>query len=177
MKEMKMLKIVTTPAQALANIIKFEQELQHSPDLQERLAYARAWYACQNKTGKWHFGPSKFVGYEGIDAKTYLRNAEKEADGRRTEAQLQMYFYAIDPTTPLHEELSSALVALLAKYGKSPSTKIRINVIRQRRRLTSPEAPTTDDTQNAVVNLMVAVAKTLPTTQFNHLLKQLEDMA
>jgi hypothetical protein len=60
------------------------------------------WYAVKDDKGRWRFAPSKFVGYEGIDAKTYLQAAE-ESDGRRTEAQLQMWFAAIDPMSELYE--------------------------------------------------------------------------
>ena len=164
-----MLKIVTTPEQVEANILKFEEELERSPELQARLAYARAWYAHCDANMEWHLGPSKFVGYEGIDAKTYLRTAE-EIDGRRTEAQLQEWYRAADKPHALQEQLSTALVAFLAKYGKAPSTKMRINM-RSRMRIKTEQDP-----YDPVVNLIVAVAKTLPTENFQHLRGQLEDL-
>lgn len=172
--EMKMMKIVTTPAQALGNIEKFKSELWKNPDLQARLAYARAWYAHQDQSGRWFFAPSKFVGYQDVDAETYLESAE-ESDGRRTEAQLQMWFRVVDPETPLYDELSSRLVALLAQYGKAPSTKTRINVVRERRKLL-PDITPEIDAHDAVVSLMLAVAKTLPSKQFENLRAQLEDI-
>ena len=175
MMETKMSKIVVSPAQAFANILKFEHEVRRSPDLQARLAYARAWYAHKDKNGEWRFGPSKFVGYQEIDAETYLRTAE-ESDGRRTEAQLRADFKVVDPTTALYQELSSALIAFLAKYGKTPSMKIRINVARDRRLGTIP-VPSEDEAVDAAVNMMVAFAKTLPTEHFKKLRTQLEDMA
>ena len=170
-----MMKIVATPSQALANIHRFEEELPSASGLQDRLAYARSWYADQGKSGKWSFGPSKFIGYENIDAATYLQEAQ-ESDGRRTEAQLQMWFSVVDPKTPLHGELSSALFALLAKYGKTPSTKMRISVRRERLgRLF--QITSTDDSRDLVVDMMVAVARTLPTAQFQNLRAQLADLA
>lgn len=170
-----MLKIVTVPAQAYRNIETFQSEVRANPDLQSRLAYARAWYAHQDQAGKWLFAPSKFIGYQDIDAKTYLEGAE-ESDGRRTEAQLQSWFNVVDPATPLHDELSSMLVAFLAQYGKAPSTKMRINVARQRRRLSS-DATLENDGHAAVVSLMIAVAKTLPSQHFDNLRVQLEDIS
>jgi hypothetical protein len=175
MQEMKMLKIVDRPAKALANIQRFDAELRRSPDLQARLGYARAWYAHRDEEGKWCFAPSKFAGYEDIDAKTYLQYAE-ESDGRRTEAQLQAYFAVVNPATPLHQELKSALFALLARYGKTPSTKMRINVLRPLRKLPS-DAGSAEDATKAVVDMMVAVARTLPTSHFQYLREQLEDMS
>jgi hypothetical protein len=168
-----MLKIVTVPAQAYRNIDKFQSEVRANPDLQSRLAYARAWYAHQDQNGKWLFAPSKFIGYQDIDAKKYLE--AEESDGRRTEAQLQLWFNAVNPATPLHDELSSMLVAFLSQYGKAPSTKMRINVARQRRRLSS-DATLENDGHDAVVSLMIAVAKTLPSQHFDNLRAIINDI-
>jgi len=169
-----MLKIVTTPAQAFKNMEKFQSEVRRNRDLQSRLAYARAWYAHQDQGGKWLFAPSKFIGYQDIDAKTYLEGAE-ESDGRRTEAQLHSWFTVVNPATPLHDELSSMLVAFLAQYGKTPSTKMRINVMRERRLLSADTSPV-DEAHAAVVTMMIAVAKTLPSKHFENFRSQLEDI-
>jgi hypothetical protein len=168
-----MLKMVATPEQVLDNIRKFEVEVKGSPDLQARLAYARAWYAEKDERGRWHFGPSKFIGYQDIDAKIYLAKAE-DSDGRRTEAQLQSWFKVVGAETALHAELTSALVTFLSQYGKAPSTKARISVGRERRRLflSGNEGGGTSD----VVRLIVAVAKNLPEEEFRELREQLEEI-
>ena len=79
--------------------------------------------------------PSKFIGYQDIDAETYVQGAD-EADGRRTEAQLQSWFKVVDPSTSCHNDLYAALSSFLAEYGKTPSTKTRISVLRAIRSLT-----------------------------------------
>lgn len=150
-----MFKVASTPQTALSNIQRFGDEVKQSSELQGRLAYARAWYADKNKRGEWQFGPSKFVGYEGLDAKHYIRSAE-ERDGRRTEAQLQQWFTVVDPSSELYEELNSALINFLAKFGKVPSTKMRINILKA-----ADDPSATDD----IVELLVAVAKSLPPSQ------------
>ena len=150
-----MFKVASTPQIVLSNIRRFGDEVRNSPELQGRLAYARAWYASQNDRGEWQFGPSKFVGYEGLDAKQYIKSAEQR-DGRRTEAQLQQWFAVVDPSSELYGELSSALIAFVAEFGKVPSTKMRINVLK------APEEAVSND---AIVELMVAVAKSLPSSQ------------
>ena len=170
-----MLKMVAVPAQALTNIRRFEVELKESSELQARLAYARAWYADKDDKGQWRFGPSKFIGYQDIDAETYLAAAE-DSDGRRTEAQLQNWFRVVDAGNPLQAELNSALVTLLAKYGKAPSTKARISVQRERRRLSFLDGKRNDDTSDLVVDLMVAIARRLPEEQFRGLREQLEEI-
>jgi hypothetical protein len=168
-----MLQIVSTPAQALNNIRRFEADLKGSPELQARLAYARAWYAAKDDKERWRFGPSKFIGYQDIDVETYLATTE-QSDGRRTEAQLQVYFSVVNVEDPLHAELNSALVAFLAKYGKSPSTKTRINVQRQRRSFSPSD--NLKGNMGDLVGLMVAVARRLPEEQFRQLRDQLEDI-
>src|SRR5437867_7352836 len=170
---MIMLKIVTTPAQAFANIRTFESELAKSPELRDRLPYARAWYADKDVDGQWHFGPSKFIGHQDIDAALYLKEAD-QADGRRTEAQLQSYFSVVDAGNPLYAELHSALVSFLAKYGKTPSTKARINAQRPRRRLFLDKTEYAGD--DDLVRLLVAVASKLPEAQLRDLRDQLEDV-
>ena len=60
------LRIASSPQTVLANIERFGKEVGQSPALQARLAYARAWYADQNSRGEWQFGPSKYVGYDGL---------------------------------------------------------------------------------------------------------------
>jgi hypothetical protein len=151
--------IASSDQAVLANIDRFRSELDGSPELQERLAYARAWYAHRDAKGIWRFGPSKFVGYEGLDAKRYIATAEN-LNGRRTEAQLRQWFQIVEPNTPLHAELSAALFAFLAKYGKTPSTIMRINVLKP----VLDEQPDADqaDTNDTLVDLLVAVAKSLP---------------
>ncbi|MGJ5036870.1 MULTISPECIES: hypothetical protein [unclassified Bradyrhizobium] len=169
-----MLKIVANPSQAKANIRKFETELKRSPDLQARLAYARAWYADKDENGQWHFGPSKFIGYQDIDAKKYLASAE-DSDGRRTEAQLQSWFDIVDPQNPLHTEVHSALLAFLAEYGKTPSAMARINVERKRRALPLLNMKSKDN-PGALVSLLVEVAACLPEEQFRELRGRLEEI-
>ena len=163
-----MLKMISSPSEAIANIFKFEAEVESSVDLQGRLSYARSWYAIKGADGKWRFGPSKFVGYQDMDAKTYLDAAENdESDGRRTEAQLQAYF--IDWGTS--DELNAALVSFLAKFGKKPSTKARISILRERRLLA--KYPAADD---EVVTAMAVIARAkLSREQISALVDQLED--
>lgn len=168
-----MLKIVTSPDQVCENILKFENELRRSSDMQARLSYARSWYACQDESGVWNFAPAKFAGYQDMDAARYLDEAESEArDGRRTESQLRMFSKSADLASPLQAELTSALFAFLAKYGKTPSMKVRINVIPARRRLPASDAAPLD-AHDAVVDLVVAVTKTLPPAQMQRLLAEL----
>jgi hypothetical protein len=154
----------------LTNIARFGEEVEKSHALQKRLAYARAWYACQDDDGEWRFGPSKFVGYERMTAEGYIDTAE-DRDGRRTEVQLQQWFTTVDPETELGTRLNSALYEFLARYGKAPSTKIRINV--PNKVYETHFAATATDPHDILVATLIAAAKTLPPAHFEKLRAQL----
>jgi hypothetical protein len=162
----RMYVVASNPQNVLANIARFGEEVERNLALQKRLAYARAWYACQDANAQWRFGPSKFVGYDGMTALGYIESAE-DRDGRRTEVQLQHWFTAVDPASDLGGELGSALFAFLAKYGKAPSTKMRINV---------PKAvheahfgAVARDPHDVLVDTIVAAARTLPSSHLEKL--------
>ncbi len=163
---------LVTSLRAVRDAIEcFEAELQRSPPLAGRLAYARAWYACRDAQGRWHFGPSKFVGYENLTAQRYVTLSRNGLDGRRTESQLRKWFTLIDPSTELYEQLSSQLSAMLATHGKAPSRKMRISIPREDYDELHGEGPAS--TSPPVIDLMVAVAKSLPNSELMLLRKRL----
>ena len=53
--------LASSPASARKAIRRFNGELRDNPALAGNLGYHRSWYAMRRK-GKWHFGPSKFIG-------------------------------------------------------------------------------------------------------------------
>ena len=150
----------------LSNIARFGDEVGKSHALQKRLAYARSWYAYQDEEGHWRFGPSKFVGYDRMTAEGYIETAE-DRDGRRTEAQLQQWFTAVDPESELGTRLSSALYGFLARYGKAPSTKMRISVPNDVHE--KHFGAIASDPHDILVATLIAAAKTLPPSHLEKL--------
>ena len=150
----------------LSNITRFREEVERSRALQKRLAYARSWYAYQDQEGQWRFGPSKFVGYDRMTAEGYIETAE-DRDGRRTEAQLQQWFTAVDPKSELGTQLSSALYGFLSHYGTAPSTKMRINVPNDVH--DKYFGATASDPHDILVATLIAAAKTLPPSHLEKL--------
>jgi hypothetical protein len=151
-----MAKVVASIREAIANIPRFEREVAKNADLRDRLPFARAWYAVREDDG-WHFGPSKFIGYQGLNADEYVAESQ-ELDGRRTERQLNQWFVTVGETDPLFDELSEALREFLDKHGKVPSNLARINVARD-----TYEA--NDGLDRAIADLMIAVARRLPAAE------------
>ena len=153
------------------NILGFADEVRICPGLADRLASFRAWYAVQDNRGHWYFGPSKFVGYSNLDGNKYLSltNAGK-LDGRATEKRLQALFRPVDDDTTLYEELNAALCEFLGEFGKYPCTSSRINISND----AYDERYASDDNSVPLVDLIVAVAGTLPASQVKELRKRLK---
>ncbi|MDE0224601.1 MAG: hypothetical protein OXP28_05650 [Gammaproteobacteria bacterium] len=161
--------LATTLSNVVAAIHRFPREVATSVELANRLAFARAWYAVRSDHGSWIFGPSKFIGYDDLDAETYLSWSNR-LDGRRTEAQLRKWFVPSDLSSPTHAELTNALSTFLSRFGKAPSTMMRINVL--------PELlDEAEDTSTALLDLIVGVAKTLKPADVRLLSRRLESMS
>ncbi len=148
--------LASSPSAARKAIRRFNTELRDHPALAGNLSYHRSWYAMRRK-GKWQFGPSKFIGYEALDAAGYLEQA-RDLNGRATEAHLARWSDPVPEGTPLHEELRAALFAMLGAHGKAPSTATRLSV------LDDAEAPP-EDTASPLVALILEVAAGLPRRQ------------
>ena len=157
--------LATSPRIVRQAIKRFEKIVRRSPRLAGRLAYARAWYACRDAKGRWRFGPSKFVGYERLTAREYIELSRKGLDGRRTEAQLRQWFRELDPSTDLHERLSSLLSAFLAEHGKAPSCKMRVSILKEdyEELVEDDRSPLT----TPMLDLIVAVAESLPRAELD----------
>lgn len=169
MREIGMSQLVVAPHQAIENILGFHKDLAGSMELQDRLPYARAWYAYQDDLGAWHFGPSKFIGYKGMTAQEYLD--EDPRDGRRTERQLRQWFSPLEPDSDVYHEVNDALIEFLNRYGKTPSAKMRISITNEHReKLLTEGAETIPST---VVDMMLAVARMLPPEQRERLRRNL----
>ena len=163
--------LATAPEIVRDGINRFEDEVRRSPSLASRLAYARAWYAYPDDEGRWRFGPSKFVGYEGLTAEQYVELSGKGLDGRRTEAQLRQWHMEVDPSSELHKELSAQLSAFLAEHGKAPSRKMRISIPKEFR----GEGPGDgrDGERVLMLDLIVAFAESLRPSELETLRKRL----
>jgi hypothetical protein len=155
--ERAMIRPIVSIDQMIANIQRYNEDLATVAD---RLPYARAWYALRVGKG-WLFGPSKFIGYQGLSAKTYIeRDKEKmPLDGRVTESILQQWSDLVENGDPRHNQLHTALNELCARFGKKPNSLTRISVIRTGDQ--SAEAPSSDE----LVALLAAVFRGLTPAQ------------
>lgn len=148
--------IVSAPADVTQTIRSFAPELKASTALQNRLPYARAWYAMPNGNGGYLFAPSKWVGYLRMSAQRYLDESRTTMNGRKTEHRLNQWFAPLQAGSNRHTELHGALVDFLAAYGKQPSAACRISLVEDESK------PVESD---ALVDLIIRVARDLDSAQ------------
>lgn len=161
-----MVQLISSPAEAQANIISYSDFIEGSTVLLDNLAMNRAWYAVRNGRG-WAFGSSKVIGYANMAPSEYK---SQELNGRQTENVLQKWFTEVATDNPLHDELWRGLTAFLAGYGKSPSKLARINVLRS-----EVDVPA-DVQQDALCNLIFEVAKGLDVDRIKSLRQKLKSL-
>ncbi len=155
------MKLVTRVEEAIQGIERYQLELSSNPKIQDRMSYARAWYAHQRDNGDWIFGPSKFIGYTGMDAASYT-NDKIHKDGRKTENRLQTWFDTLEANLTSFEVLSDRLNDFFMQYGKNPSKIFRINTIKpDTKNLVRRDNHVTNSYDKDVVDLIALVAAKL----------------
>ncbi len=164
-----MSKLVTSLEAALSGIRTLNKSLEGHPELADRLGQAHAYYVLEQPGCEPLFGFSKFVGYENMTPEMYLNDYKKTLDGRNTEHALSKWFEEVRPTSPAYKKLFASLADWLSEYGKRPRggkrQQVRLMVVRPEYR--DDDQATTEDRR--LLNLLIAVADTLPTTQRHEL--------
>ncbi|MEP3440260.1 MAG: hypothetical protein ABJN72_02165 [Sulfitobacter sp.] len=157
-----------TPAELVAAIKTYNEELVASKELAKRLSNNVSWYFVE-VDGEYLYGPSKWVGYKDLDADTYIGlTDEGELGGQLTEASLVHLRRAIAPNSSEHRSHYERLTKLLAAYGKVPNKRTRFNAV-----VTAEETEVEDvDKAADLVALLGAVIRTLPDSSKAHLKRE-----
>jgi hypothetical protein len=130
---------------------------KQAEEMAERMPHNVAWYALWAEN-EWFFGPSKFVGYDDLNAKEYLEPEITRLDGRVTEGLLQKWADLVEEGHPEYEELHMALNKFCGRFGKKPNSRARISIVKTKDRGASIFP---DD----LVSLLVAVYRKLTPAQ------------
>ncbi|MFI0849259.1 DUF433 domain-containing protein [Mesorhizobium sp. IMUNJ 23232] len=138
---MRKKRIVASAVEAAEGIAGYFQSVGSHPALAARLSRHPAWYAVRNAAGEWMFGPSKFVGYRGMNAEDYLVSGYDRKDGRETEPTLAAWFDEVEADTVLGMELRDAFARFAANMGKTPNKRWRVSVLRTELRARSAAPP------------------------------------
>ena len=163
-KDSAVTKLAQSFKQVTKNIENYSAFIEGSPDIKDRLAMNRAWYA-HRVGGQWRFGSSKIIGYADLTPEAYLT---EDHDGRQTEATLQKWFIEVGPEHSLYDELWESLAEFLAGYGKNPSKLARINVP------LSEVQVENDGNTDALCNLVIEVAKGLDSERIKSIRNRLK---
>ena len=102
-------RVVISLDEAIQNIVTYAKSAAGHPGLVARIKQHPSWYAAKDESGRWIFGPSKFVGYHEANAKAYLSSYSRK-DGKETEPALSAWFEPVDPDTVLGRELRQEFV-------------------------------------------------------------------
>ena len=163
-----MSKLVSDIDSALDGIRSMNMHLPNFPHLADRLGQAHAFYVIEQENGEPLFGFSKYVGYEKMTPEIYLQTY-KDLNGRNTEHALSKWFEEVRLGTPAYTAFFAKLIDLLSLYGKRPrsgkSQQVRFMVIRPEYR----ERDHSEGSDRKILDLLLAVANTLPTGQRHEL--------
>lgn len=122
-----MSRVATSFDAIVRNIATYREGVRAEPRLAARIKQHPAWYAVRDDAGGWMFGPSKFIGYAGMDPATYLVRYDRR-DGKETEPVLRQWFAPVDPHTALGRELRAAFEEFAGAFGKVPNARWRVSV-------------------------------------------------
>ena len=134
-------RLVTNNEEVIKNIKHFTHELglylngdcdKSITLLVENISHYRAWYAYwDEEENKYLFAPSKYIGYQNMDAKQYAELNRSYLDGRKTEIVLANWYQTLDENDESYEELRLKLSDYCWDYSKSLNSLFRINVLKQ----------------------------------------------
>ncbi|MCL0066041.1 hypothetical protein M1N79_04105 [Dehalococcoidia bacterium] len=117
--------LIESRQEVVDNVRQFHQDLATDEDICSQLSQFRAWYYIPELDA---LGPSKFIGYKGMNASRYQRGDDK--DGRKTEPCLRKFFRPIEKSHHWYAYLENKLIGTTAQYGKKPNKLARLNVPR-----------------------------------------------
>ena len=156
--------LISSVARLEARIRDYHKEAE---EMAERISHNVAWYALWAEN-EWFFGPSKFVGYDDLNAKEYLEPEKGSLDGRVTEGVLQKWAELVKEGHPKYDELHTALNEFCARFGKKANSRARISIVKTKDGGASSGPIFPDD----LVSLMVAVYRKLTPAQKSGFLKE-----
>lgn len=123
--------LVSTRDEAIQNIHRFNGALPRRLSLlQNVIRYAQSWYVVEDADG-YHFGPSKYIGYKGMEPHIYAKEYDTTMDGRLTDRQLKQWATPVDIGTEDYEAIRRQLADFCQKYGLTLNQRARISMLSQ----------------------------------------------
>lgn len=161
------------------NIDTYWETARAHPDLIKDAARVKQWKAYRTESGEWRFGPSRFVGYEGMTAEKYIQLKEMPyaggLHGTETENHLRQWTEKVRQNQKLHHQLLDALDDFLSEAGVRVGSGANFSVMMVRG---SSEFLDTSDTDrdDIEVEALVTLSKRLTAAQLEKLTRRLETL-
>lgn len=154
--------LATSADSVMKNIDRYWEGAHDMPDLIKDAARASQWKCYKDSDDKWRFGPSRFVGYEGMTPAEYVKRKEThEGDlhGSKTEThlRLQKWTILVPEDSKLHFKLAKRLSKFLNKSDKKLNVAARFAILGA-----DEEDLKIRDKNAEIVNALVTLAAPLP---------------
>ena len=123
--------LVPNVATAIANISAYNDAVNAGNQaVVKTIKYAQAWYVTEHDNG-YLFGPSKYIGYDGLTPELYAKQAGKGGylDGRVTEKRLGPWAELVTSDNPMYEKLHTALSKFCGEHASFPNKRARISML------------------------------------------------
>ena len=149
--------LISSLDEARDGIRRFQEELATS-GIVDLLSSFRAWYAISDEGGRVLLAPSKFIGYQGLTARTYPQ-ATRNGDGRAPETVLRRWFW--QPSNSSERILIQELARMLSPLGRKPNKLARVSTIDGLDIIPGQRSAQPID-HGSLVDAMLVIYKTLP---------------
>ena len=160
-KNTKMRKVIRNQEDIFKNIKQYDVDLDSSVKIQSRAKFHRNWYVYQDGADI-YFGPSKYIGYLDMNAKSYFSNTLPK-DGRVTDKILEAYGTPIVKGSAQFQKLYEKFTKLLSSYGITPNKLTNFHVINANPTINMA----TPDDEDKLVKLIMEVIGQLSLQQRN----------
>jgi len=123
-----MVRLCSNKQEIVSGIRTFDQGISAIPNhpVYAQSGKYKCWYAIKDEHNNWIFGPSKFIGYAGIDIDTYIAK-QHDLDGKATEKHLIKFSEDVDEH--MHAELLELLFERLSHVNRIPGKSVKIKII------------------------------------------------
>ena len=168
-----------SPESAQRNIDTYWETACAHPDLIKDAARVKQWKAYRTEGGEWRFGPSRFIGYEGMTPKKYIKRKKMGPDGglngTETEKHLGKWTEDVRQNSKLHHQLLDALADFLSEAGVKVGSGASFSVmmVEGSSEFLDTSDPDRDDVE---VEALVTLSKRLTTAQVEKLTRRLETL-
>jgi len=121
-------KLASNKRELACGIKTFDKNIPLVPDhpIYAQAGKYKCWYGIKDEKGHWIFGPSKFIGYAGMDIDTYI-DYQQELDGKATEKQLSKFSEVVSDKQ--YDQLLGLLIESLSRVNRTPGKSVKIKII------------------------------------------------